>query len=109
MICQELGLTPYRKEYQFCEREWRFDYCWETYSVGGCGVAVEIDGGGFATAHLRLARAHRDQEKRNYATALGWKVFVFNPKAFDTPAAREQTSEFLAQVFGVTGDHVLRG
>ena len=105
MICEELGIDDYMKEVPISDhREWRFDYSWVRLMSGSKfhQIAVEIDGGGFGAAHLRLAQAHKDQEKRNYATALGWKVFVFNPKAFDSPRARAETSEFLAQVFGVT-------
>lgn len=55
------------------DRKWRFDFAWRAYRV-----AVEVDGGIFSHgAHGRGAGIEKDNEKRNSALELGWRVLVF--------------------------------
>ena len=54
-------------------RKWRFDFMWPAYRV-----AVEIDGGTYINgAHSRGPGIDNDNEKRNTARELGWRVFQF--------------------------------
>lgn len=70
---QAWGLPEPRKELQFCERKWRFDFAWH---LGDIKIALEIDGGVWNQGrHLRGSGFIKDQQKRNHATLLGWRVF----------------------------------
>ncbi len=62
------------REYKFHPvRKWRFDFAWPAYRV-----AVEIDGGTWTGgAHARGSGIDKDNEKRNSAAELGWRVLVF--------------------------------
>jgi len=55
-------------------RRWRFDFAWRAYRV-----AVEIDGGTFSghKSHTSGRGIDADNEKRNAALELGWRVLVF--------------------------------
>jgi very-short-patch-repair endonuclease len=60
-------------------RKWRLDFCWPDLKI-----AAEVDGGtwkqtrtGRSAGHAHPARMQRDNEKRNAARALGWRVFQF--------------------------------
>lgn len=62
------------------KRRWRFDYANPSHML-----AVEVDGGAWvAGRHTRGAGFLADQEKRNTATAMGWRVFNVTPKTFVT-------------------------
>lgn len=59
-------------EYRFCQdRRWRFDYAWPAIML-----ALEYNGGIFMqkSGHSNMKGLHRDSEKINRATVLGWKV-----------------------------------
>ena len=67
-----------KREYRFDpSRRWRFDFAWPAYRV-----AVEIDGGIYAgcKSHTHGPDIAKDQEKRNAAVELGWRVLVFNSR-----------------------------
>lgn len=64
-------------EFQFHpRRKWRFDIAWPDLML-----AVEIDGGIWSGGrHTRRAGFHKDMEKINAATVLGWRVLRFTPQ-----------------------------
>jgi len=68
------GLPAPEAEYRFHEkRKWRFDFAWPDSMV-----AVEIEGGTFVRGrHTRGMGHHKDCEKYNQATLLGWRVLRF--------------------------------
>lgn len=63
-------------EYPFAgNRRWRFDYCWPF-----AHVALEVDGGAWTQGrHTRGEGFIQDQDKRNAAVMLGWKVIHTTP------------------------------
>lgn len=68
---QEKGLTL-MEEYRFHEtRKWRFDK-----ALPEVMIAVEFEGGIYIPngSHKNMDRFHRDTEKYNAATAMGWLV-----------------------------------
>lgn len=75
-------LPPPELEYRFHPiRKWRFDMAWPEHKL-----AIEIDGGSFVRGgHNRGAQQHKDHEKQNVATSLGWRVLRFATKAMDDP------------------------
>lgn len=68
--CNEKALTL-EKEYQFCERGWRFDYC-----IPALKIAIEYEGGIFLqkSGHNTARHYTKDSDKYNRAAVLGWKV-----------------------------------
>ncbi len=65
------------REFRFHhERRWRFDFAFPRE-----GVAIEIDGGIWSRGrHVRGQGYENDQEKRNAATLMDWRVLNFTPK-----------------------------
>lgn len=62
------------QEFEFDdERKWRWDYCWPDQKV-----AVEVDGFGYG--HQAQQSIARNNEKRNAAVSVGWRVFVFDSR-----------------------------
>ena len=62
------------------ERKWRFDYAWPRWKV-----ALEVDGGVWTGgAHGRGTGIIRDQEKHNYAAAMGWLIIRCVPRKLAT-------------------------
>lgn len=56
-------------------RQWRFDIAWTAQKI-----AIEIDGGiHTGGAHTRGQGIANDQEKRNAAVIMGWRVLVYQP------------------------------
>ncbi len=56
-------------------RKWRFDFAWPDQKV-----AFEVDGGVWTGGrHTRGAGFLKDQEKRNAAVVLGWRVIHSTP------------------------------
>jgi len=57
-------------EFRFCERRWRFDYCWPNEKL-----ALEIEGGHWVNGrHNRPAGFAKDIEKYNEAVLMGWRL-----------------------------------
>ena len=87
--CRAHGLPVPVSEWQFDpKRKWKFDFAWVHIRLIGCtgihrhdpGVALEIDGGVYTGGrHTRGAGFIADQEKRNRATIMGWKVLHCTP------------------------------
>lgn len=78
-LCEEHGLPPPVPEHRFCERKWKFDFCW----LAPHCVALEVEGGIWRRgggAHSRPAAILRDIEKYNSATVMGWRVFRCTPE-----------------------------
>ena len=62
------------REFQFCERRWRFDFAWVDAKL-----ACEVQGGTYiGGGHNRGRGMRNDMEKRNEATLLGWRVLYFD-------------------------------
>lgn len=84
--CQRNNIRlPYpEREYRFHPtRKWRFDFAWPELQV-----AVEIDGGGWTGGrHSTGAGMAQDCDKRNAATARGWKVLRFQGTHLRSPDA----------------------
>lgn len=54
-------------------RRWLADFAWPDHML-----MVEVDGGEWTRgAHCRGRQMGRDNEKRNTATAMGWRVLTF--------------------------------
>lgn len=82
-ILQDLNLE-YVREYRFCERRWRFDYC-----IPDLKIACEIEGAVFTnhSRHTRGTGYSKDCEKYNKAALLGWKVLRYTTgQVKDNPA-----------------------
>ena len=78
-------------EYRFAPpRRWRFDFCWVEQRV-----ALEVDGGAWSGGrHTRGKGFLADQEKRNAAVVLGWRVLHCTPQTLTSGMAA------VAQVLG---------
>ena len=74
--CRSLGVPEPEGEWYFHDdREWRLDLAWPMQKV-----ALEIDGGLWSNgAHSRGSGIKGDHEKRNAATAQGWRLFYADP------------------------------
>lgn len=58
------------REYRFCERRWKFDFCWTEIKL-----ALEIEGGTWTGGrHTRGAGFEADCRKYAKALILGWRV-----------------------------------
>lgn len=75
--CEHYGLGRPVPEHRFHpDRKWRFDYAWVAQKV-----ALEIDGGAWTKGrHTRGKGFIKDQEKRNEALLMGWKVLHCVPQ-----------------------------
>jgi hypothetical protein len=85
------GIPDPVRQYRFHPvRLWRFDFAWPEQKK----IAVEIHGGIFMKAgtggHNRGGYMEQSFEKSNEAQRLGWKVFIFGPKAC---RAKKRTTE----------------
>lgn len=71
------GIPAPAAEHRFHpERKWRFDWAWPAY-----WTYLEVDGGiWIAGGHCRGAQVKKDWEKRNAATALGWRGLWCEPR-----------------------------
>lgn len=68
---------PVPQHYFAKPRRWRFDFAWLN-SVYYAPLAVEIDGGTWNSgAHGRGSGIQRNNEKRNAAALLGWRILVY--------------------------------
>ena len=91
--CERNGFPEPEFEVRFHPtRRWRFDIAWPTKMI-----ALEIDGGIFIQGrHSRGAGILKDMEKKNAASALGWRVFLATPDTVRSP----QTTADLKAVLG---------
>ena len=66
-----LGLPAPTREHRFDPaRRWRFDFAWP-----GCMLALEVEGGTWATSRHTTGRGYeQDCEKYNAAAIAGWRV-----------------------------------
>jgi hypothetical protein len=82
-LCLAHGLPEPVAELRFAPpRRWRFDWSWEP-----CRLALEIDGGAWTGGrHTRGKGFIADQEKRNAAVLLGWRVLHCTPQDVKTGA-----------------------
>ena len=71
---QLVELPEPEREYRFCERRWRFDFCWPELMI-----AAEVEGGTWTnrSRHTRGKGFENDCVKYNRATLDGWRVFRF--------------------------------
>lgn len=70
---QLIELPEPEREYRFCERRWRFDFCWPDLMI-----AAEVEGGTWTRGrHTRGKGFENDCEKYNAAALDGWRVFRF--------------------------------
>ena len=94
---QGLGAPAPEFEWRFHpERKWRMDIAWP-----GQKVAIEVDGGiWIAGGHNRGAQMKKDWEKRNAATAMGWKVFHCEPRDL----CRDEFAKLVVCVVDKKGD-----
>jgi very-short-patch-repair endonuclease len=74
--CQGYGLTPAR-EFQFCDRGWRFDFAWPDKKL-----AVEVEGGTRfgRSRHSKGEGFERDAAKYNRAARDGWIVLRYSTR-----------------------------
>lgn len=66
------GVTGYTREYRFCDRRWRFDFCVADPDIK---VALEIEGGIHCRGrHVRPEGFRNDARKYRQAAIDGWLV-----------------------------------
>lgn len=86
-----LKLPEPEREHRFCERLWRFDFAWPTVLV-----AAECEGGTSGMSrHTTRTGFHRDCQKYNTATELGWSVFRYDAKLITSGYAIQQLERVL--------------
>lgn len=79
------------REYQFCERRWRFDFAFPNEHVG-----IECEGGIWTNGRHNRAKGYlADLEKYNLAAILGWCVLRFSKDMIFSGEAARQTLEAL--------------
>lgn len=90
------GLRPPQREfYAIPGRQFRFDFAWEEEKL-----LVEIQGGTFSKAkmaHNSGLGIERDNEKRNLATLLGWRVLSIGEKPLKDGRGLRWIQEALSQ------------
>ena len=79
------------------KRRYRFDFAYPHLMV-----AIEVDGGtwkqtnrGRSAGHAHPARITHDNEKRNLARLLGWRVFQFDTTAINDGSALEMVRQVI--------------
>lgn len=89
--CRAYRLEPQR-EYQFCERKWRFDFCWPESKL-----AVEVEGGtSFGRSrHSKGVGFDRDCSKYNRAAKEGWLVLRYSTRMVSDGTAIDEVLEVL--------------
>lgn len=88
----ELGLDPVA-EFRFTKaRRWRFDFAFPNEKL-----AVEIDGSG--PGHLSDQGKRKDQEKRNAAVELGWKVLEYPAREVGVAKRLKRIAAQIQRVF----------
>jgi len=96
------GLPMPERQFKFHPtRQWKFDFAWTDTPRG---IAVEIQGGIFARGrggHNRGAYMEKTYSKINEAVRLGWRVYMFGPKACYVSKRSGQPSKALQFLRGV--------
>jgi len=87
-------------------RRYKFDFVYPRLMV-----AIEVDGGtwkqtgqGRSAGHAHPARITHDNEKRNIARLLGWRVFQFDTTAINDGSALEMVRELVQKFNNSTLD-----
>ena len=88
-----MGLKPEREFRFHSARRWRFDFAFPAERIG-----VEVDGALGSGKHSRREGQLNDMDKRNAATALGWRVLVYSDKQIKSGAASAQIQELFVGV-----------
>lgn len=93
------GLPTPERQYKFHPtRKWRADFAWPQFKI-----IVEISGGLYVTGrHNRGAQMEQEYEKFNSAQAMGYRVFLFGPKACRVKKRTTESSlalKFMYEVF----------
>jgi len=71
----------FEKEYQFCDRKWRFDFVVLPITDK---IAVEFEGGIWSGGrHVRGIGYAGDLKKYNFACVLGWRVLRYTQDVLD--------------------------
>jgi len=71
----------FEKEYQFCDRKWRFDFVILPISDK---IAIEFEGGIWSGGrHVRGKGYSGDLMKYNAACVLGWRVLRYTQDVLD--------------------------
>lgn len=84
-------IQPEAFEYRFHPtRKWRFDMAWPSINL-----AVEVEGGLFATGHRSLNRFRTDLDKYNAAALAGWTVLRFTEEHIRSGEAVQLVQEAL--------------
>ena len=87
---KNVGLHP-ETEHQFSEdRKWRFDFAWPEIKL-----AIEVDGSGF---HTSDKGKRLDQQKRNAALELGWRVLAYPAREVGVAKRRIRIVEQIMRV-----------
>lgn len=97
MHCKAV-LTPlYQpdREFQFCERGWRFDFAWPWLKI-----AVEVEGGtSFGKSrHSRGAGFEQDAAKYNRAAIDGWRVLRYSTRMVCDGLAIDEVKRLLGSI-----------
>jgi very-short-patch-repair endonuclease len=86
----DAGYTPVIGYRFHPERGWKFDLCWPDLSL-----AVEIDGSGY---HTSDKGKRLDQEKRNAALEMRWRVLSYPANSVTTHKRRARIVEQIIRV-----------
>lgn len=88
---QFVGIPKPEREVRFCERKWRFDFCWRSFKV-----AAECEGGTWTGGrHTRGGGFEDDCDKYNRAAIDGWCVLRFTAKHINDNSALDMIEEAL--------------
>ena len=75
VVWKSFGIPDPVREHRFHPvRKWRLDFAWLDQKL-----ALEVDGGIYGGRHTRGAGFKKDQEKRNAAILMGWRVLHTTP------------------------------
>lgn len=90
-IIKSEGIEAPQREFRFCERLWRFDFCWTDQKV-----ALEVEGGIWSGGrHTRGKGFLEDCSKYNQAAIMGYKVIRICKEHIDNGKALQWIHEAL--------------
>lgn len=94
-LCAAKGLPMPVREFHFHPtRKWRWDWAWPDHKL-----ALEEDGGIYTRGkHSRGSGIAKDHEKRNAATALGWRYLLVQPRDLCRPSTANLIAEALGAI-----------